>query len=396
MTSSERLQASYGPRHLAIGRVVRLISEVRLAVLVLAAVSASAGGSLSIGGALVVVVAVPFSLVPARSWEKRGELFSRSGILLSCDLVMTVLTVVVVGGDLMTVYAAATVALLGVLAGTRLALVMALPIALLLLGKVTDGGVDSWMVLVTGAIGVLAMAWAGNALGEALRAQDAAARELLAARSANAAAGERIRIARDLHDTVAGDLAGARLLSRALAGAVAQDPASERTLQLARSLVETCATAHTHIREALGELRQAERGPTAELVEVCDDWSARTGVEVRTRIAADVEQVCPTLMRDVRLILTELLENVRKHAAACSVTVEVTLADGDLLLVVEDDGLGMDLSSPAADGHYGLRGIDERVTERHGRAERSPSADGGLRTEIALPIERSRTAVEAS
>lgn len=395
MASSEPL-ASHEPRHLAIARVVRLISEVRLAVLVLAAVSAWAGGSLSSGAALVVVVAVPFSLVPARSWEKRGEIFSRSGILLSCDLVMTALAVVVVGGDLMTVYAAATVALLGVLAGTRLALVMALPIALLLLGKVTDGGVDSWMVLVTGAIGVLAMAWAGNALGEALRAQDAAARELLAARSANAAAGERIRIARDLHDTVAGDLAGARLLSRALAGAVAQDPASERTLQLARSLVETCATAHTHIREALGELRQAERGPTAELVEVCDDWSARTGVEVRTRIAADVEQVCPTLMRDVRLILTELLENVRKHAAASRVTVEVTLADGDLLLVVEDDGLGMDLSSPAADGHYGLRGIDERVTERHGRVERPPSADGGLRTEIALPIERSRTVVEAS
>lgn len=369
--------------HLAIARVVRLLSEVRLAVLALATVSAWAEGQLTAGALLVAVLAVPFSLVPARSWESRGDLFSRSGILLACDLVMSVLAVAFLPGQLMTVYAAASVALLAVVVGTRLALVMALPLALLLVGDLSGAGPARWVVLLTGAIGVVAMAWAGSALGTALRSQDRASRELTVARSRRAATVERVRIARDLHDTVAGDLAGARMLSSTLLDVLAREAPDGRAAVLARQLAETCASAHDRTRAALHQLREAERGPSEDLAGLVQRWSERTGIAADVEVQA-VDDVPGPVLHDVRAVLLELLENARKHADARRVVVRLVAEDGEVRLVVTDDGRGMDLEAPVPNGHYGLRGIEERVVVRGGSVQRRTPSGGGLRTEVRL------------
>lgn len=376
--------------HLAIARVVRLLSEVRLAVLLVCLVSGVVNGGVGLLGGGIVVLAMLFSVMPARSWEQRGELFSRSGILLACDLVVTVVLLVLLPGELMMVYAAATVALIAAIVGTRLALFMATPIAMVLLGAHGSTARDtSWLVVATGALGVIAMAWAGNALGAALRAQDAAARRAATGEMRRAATLERVRIARDLHDTVAGDLAGATILGRTLVDRLVRQGADERTVTLARRLAESCATAHTHTRVALGELRRAEQSPVEELTTSVTDWSERTGVRGAVRVAPDVEHVPAPVVSDLRAVLLELLENVRRHAGARSVDVSVDLdaEDRTVRLVVVDDGRGMpDVAHvPDADGgHYGLRGIDERVQQRAGTVHRSTPPGGGLRTEVVL------------
>ncbi|MBD7918394.1 hypothetical protein H9657_08905 [Cellulomonas sp. Sa3CUA2] len=389
MTSSDRSAADVAERsdHLAIGRVVRLLSEVRLAVLVVCIVSGVVKGGVGLLGAGIAVLAMLFSVMPARSWEQRGELFSRSGILLACDLVVTVVLLVLLPGELMMVYAAATVALFAVIVGTRLALFMALPVAMVLLGAQGTADGLSWLVVVTGAVGVLAMAWAGNALGSALRAQEAAARRAASGEMRRAATLERVRIARELHDTVAGDLAGATMLGRTLVDRLVRDGADPRTVTLARRLAESCATAHTHTRVALGELRRAEMSPVEELTATVGDWSERTGVRTSVRVAPAVEDIPPPVASDLRAIVLELLENVRRHAAARRVDVAVTL-DGDTVrLVVVDDGRGIpdpEHVPVGESGHYGLRGIDERAQERGGSVRRSTPPGGGLRTEVVL------------
>ena len=94
-----------GSAHQAVAGVVRLLAEVRLAVLLLALVAAAWGQVATVGWVLVVA---PFSYVPARSWPKHGQVISRSGILLACDLIATTLVVVLVPGVLGWVYALAT------------------------------------------------------------------------------------------------------------------------------------------------------------------------------------------------------------------------------------------------------------------------------------------------
>ncbi|GIG39074.1 sensor histidine kinase [Cellulomonas phragmiteti] len=379
------------PAHLAISRVTRLLSEVRLATLAVALVSAVVGGTADLADLWVVLLAVPFSVVPALTWDTRGAALSRSGILLACDLVTTVLVLLALSSEIMTVYAAATVALLGVVVGARLALVMAVAIAMTL---AYSAGVEAsgatWLVALTGAVGVTAMAWAGAALGRSLRTQDEVAQQAAFAQARRAATLERVRIARDLHDTAAGDLAGATMLSGTLVERLEREGVSERTLTIARQLDSACRAAHLDTRTALGELRRAGGQPLDELLDVCRRWGRDTGVAVDLDLDPAYAEVEPELAGDVRAMVLELLENVRRHAAARHVDVVVTLGGGTLVLTVDDDGCGMaDDAVPealASDGHFGLLGLEERAGSRGGRVERAPAPRGGLRTRVTLPL----------
>ncbi|HEX7604779.1 MAG TPA: histidine kinase dimerization/phosphoacceptor domain-containing protein, partial [Polyangiaceae bacterium] len=278
---------------------------MRLLVLIFGVVSSMSDSSMTVTAAVIALLVAPFSYFPARSWSARGDLFSRSGILLAADLAATVIVVVVMGGaELRIVYGAATVTALGVMVGGRRALVMAVPIALTLLAASGPIGVR-WAVLLVGAVGIVAMAWTGNTLGVALRAQASAVRELGEIRSRRAVVHERVRIARDLHDTVAGDLAGVVLLSQALQRRVDDDGGSEVVRRLAQQLNAACRTAHLDTRIALGELRRAETDPVESLSHLCRKWSARTGVTAHAQIDRTLDDVCPALTDDLRAMLLE-------------------------------------------------------------------------------------------
>lgn len=380
------------PAHLAIGGVVRLLCEVRLAILAIGLVSSIAQGGITLLGVLLVLVAAPFSYFPAHSWERRGDLLSRSGILLACDLITTVIVLMVIDGELMVVYAAATVGLLGVIVGMRLALVMAIPIALTLVAanRSTPGDEMSWAVLGAGTAGVVGMAWAGNALGVALRAQAAVGNELAATQARRAATVERVRIARDLHDTVAGDLAGAVMLSESLARRLERDDASESSRRTAEQLVETVRTALADTRAALGELRRAETSVHEDLVEICERWAARTAIACSAHVDPRVSEIDPELAVDVRAVALELLENVRRHSGARNASVRIEKRETDVLVEVGDDGCGMDEPEQGADpdGHFGVIGIAERARERGGEVVRSTPPGGGLVTTVTFPLQQ--------
>ena len=76
--------------------------------------------------------------------------------------------------------------------------------------------------------------------------------------------------------------------------------------------------------------------------------------------------------------LREILHNIAKHAQAETVTVRLTGDPERIELVVTDDGVGFDMARAAsreADGHFGLRGLQERAEQVGGRW-RSRSAKG--------------------
>lgn len=111
----------------AIGSTVRLLCQVRLVVLAFALVLALLDGAGWLGVSLVMLAA-PFSFVPALNWDARGRAYARNGILLAGDVVVAVVTLLpIAGSPLMAIYAAATAALWGLLAGPLLGLVMAVP-----------------------------------------------------------------------------------------------------------------------------------------------------------------------------------------------------------------------------------------------------------------------------
>lgn len=175
-------------------------------------------------------------------------------------------------------------------------------------------------------------------------------------------ADERRRIARDLHDGIAQDLAFLAQQSDALAARPGGPPvAADMAVAARRALAGT--------RTAIGVLRAGTDEPLAEaLARAADDAGARWGASVHADVDAGIEVSQPT--REALLgIVAEATHNAARHGRPQAVHVELR-ADPVLRLCVRDDGIGFD---PAArdhrPGHHGITGMRERAAAVGGELE---------------------------
>ena len=201
-----------------------------------------------------------------------------------------------------------------------------------------------------------------------------AERQLRAAEAARAAALERERIARDLHDAVTQNLYSANLLLDVLPAVLERD---------ADKAAQDVLTLRRLVRASLGELRALlyELRPEtltsaalAVLLERLGDALAGSGaVEVAT--AADDDLILP---EDVHVtfyrVAQEALANAGRHAGASHVSAAVGRHDDAVRLVVRDDGAGFDQTLVAAG--MGLRSMRERAEDIGARltVESTPGA----------------------
>lgn len=382
--------------------MVRVLCMVRLAVLGFGALYGVIEGA-PLAALFAAVLAVPFSLIPALTWDTRGGMYSRSGVLLAADMAVTVaMMALYFDTTLMTAYSAASVALWGLVTALGPALVMALPVAIMQLVPV---GLAEWDGLWWGAaavLGIVAMAWGGGALGESLRAQDVAAAELAEEQVARAGATERMRLARDIHDSVTGDLAGLLLLTRELRDRLERADVAQEDRELVRTVADALAETHKRTRVTLVELRESAAEPAEAARGVVERWSLRTDIAVDLQIGTGIARLQPERWTQLQAILLELLENVRKHAEASSVRVELSgCGRGNVGLVVADDGRGMPdellrgdgieaAEAMAGRGHFGLSNVLSRVAECGGQASWERPADGGTVARVTLGGAESR------
>jgi signal transduction histidine kinase len=174
-----------------------------------------------------------------------------------------------------------------------------------------------------------------------------------------AAAEERVRIARELHDVVAHNVSLMVVQAQALA-AVSDDERQRGGLDLLAGLGRG-AMAEMH--RMLGVLRLdgdgAELVPQPGLAEL-DTLIARTteaGVRARLRIEGEPRELPPAVDLSAYRIVQEALTNVIRHAAAGHVDVTLGYRPRELSVSVVDDGAG---DAGGVDGH-GLIGMRERV-----------------------------------
>jgi signal transduction histidine kinase len=211
----------------------------------------------------------------------------------------------------------------------------------------------------------------------ALAMANAQAREDLAASRARIVAAqddERRRLERNLHDG-----AQQRLVALALMLRVAE----AKTDGEAKTLLQGAAA---ELADALAELRELARGihpsilTDRGLVPALEMLAGRAGLPV----ALDVD-VAERLPRPVEAaayyIVAEALTNASKHAAAREARVELTRADGVVLVSVADDGIG------GADvrGGSGVRGLADRVDALGGTLAFESPPGGGTRVSARIP-----------
>ena len=212
-----------------------------------------------------------------------------------------------------------------------------------------------------------------------------------------ARAGERTRIAREMHDVLAHRMS----LVAVHAGALAYrtDLSAAETRETAAIIQANTQRALADLREILGLLRDTERGidvthhrpqPTlADLDSLLDDERA-AGAHVTLRSdLEDLDALPESIGRSAFRIVQEALTNARKHAPHAMVTVELTGHPGNGLdLSVRNPvRVGGELNGKDGTG-FGLVGLAERAAASHGRFEHGLTPNGDFVLRAWLPWDR--------
>lgn len=182
--------------------------------------------------------------------------------------------------------------------------------------------------------------------------------------------GERRRIAGDIHDNLGATLLSA-LHSR---DGERKDRYIRETLADLRSIVTEPTGAEAGLAETLA-LSRKEMGERLQARGVALEWSLGE---------AAAEGVDSKVAQSLRAMLREITNNIVKHAQAARVRVAVGREAGELVLTVEDDGVGFDPAAvtPGA----GLGGLAERAARHGGAVAWARGAGGrGMRVSVRMP-----------
>jgi signal transduction histidine kinase len=198
---------------------------------------------------------------------------------------------------------------------------------------------------------------------------------------------ERLRIARELHDSLTHSISVIQIQA-----GVAAHLARKRGEDVPPALLaiqEAGADAVRELRATLGVLRSEENGDGSGLGQL-DHLVARAraaGLPVTVTVTGAQRPLPPDVDQAAYRIVQEALTNVSRHAGDASASVHLHYTPQTFSIQVDDDGEGADTSTgtrPSGPG-LGLVGMRERVSALGGQLYAGPQDDGGFRVRAELP-----------
>jgi signal transduction histidine kinase len=201
---------------------------------------------------------------------------------------------------------------------------------------------------------------------------------------------ERVRIARELHDTLLQGFIGASLL---LHQAVEQTPADSPSKP---SLTRALRLVHQAIDEGrvvLQGLRSASASTTSMSLEdalskLGDECGPESAMQFRLLVSGHSRAMKPTVQEQIYLIAREALVNALRHSEATSIEAEVEYLPGRIRVAVRDNGRGIDpevIRSGRRSGHWGMASMRERAENMGARFKVRSRAAAGTEVELSVP-----------
>jgi signal transduction histidine kinase len=397
LTSARRLQgATADDTAAAVGGLCRLVLDLRLLAIAFTVLGTAGSGQGSGWVTLALLLVMVTSYLPLRRWQRLGPELLRHPLYLGVDAALAVAILAVAGSSSPFFYfTVGTAILAGILYGrmgtvlfSAVLMVGYLAVVAFETSSATAPALSFQTVLGLPLLYPI-LAAAGATLRGLLdqQARDAAA--LRAATEAAAAAEERARLAREMHDSLAKSLYGIALGASALVAWIQRDPGAGA--ERARELADAAATASDEARHLLADLRADRLDETfPEAVrELAGRWSARTGIDARVELDDDVD-LDPGVRYELACVLREALTNVELHAGAGHVDVRLATVADQAELVVSDDGKGFalpdDLDQLAGEGHYGVVGMSERASRVDGRLTVLARPGHGTTVRVTAPL----------
>jgi signal transduction histidine kinase len=203
-----------------------------------------------------------------------------------------------------------------------------------------------------------------------------------------AALRERERMARDLHDGLGHSLVTLSMQLEAIQRLYAVDP--QRASVQVDAMKQLTRDSMTELRNALDDLRAPGlkgRHLSEALPAYCADFSRASGLAVTFEVDPAADTLRPLAAETLWRVALEALNNVQRHAQATTVRLHLAVSTDRANLEINDDGIGLPPNAERLPGHYGMRGMRERVEALGGSLTLSSNGSGrGTSIRAGIPL----------
>jgi signal transduction histidine kinase len=203
---------------------------------------------------------------------------------------------------------------------------------------------------------------------------------------------ERNRLAREIHDSIAHYLTVINLQLE-VAEKVAADQPEQASEQVRRAhrLTQECLR---EVRQSVAALRSAsieELSLPRALDKLVREFTENTGLRVDLQLnVPEGVQYSPEASLALYRVAQEGLTNVQRHAHARVATLNHSVSDGEALLSVQDDGIGVTNGWQSNHGGFGLIGLRERIELLGGHLSCGAVHGSGFRLAVSVPLRENR------
>jgi signal transduction histidine kinase len=195
---------------------------------------------------------------------------------------------------------------------------------------------------------------------------------------------ERVRIARELHDSLEQDLLGISMQLNATDKLLTQPARARESLLLAAAMVRR-SQAETH--RAVWDLRTNADGLVSTLRQAVAALDPVTATHVAFDVRGTPRDLPAAAQNHVLRVALEAVTNALKHANPTRIDVQLDFESDKLILTVRDDGRGFDDQRlpPPSSGHFGLFGMRERAEKLHGQLTIQSRPGKGTQIQLTVP-----------
>ncbi|TYQ12962.1 UNVERIFIED_CONTAM: two-component system sensor histidine kinase DegS [Acetivibrio alkalicellulosi] len=222
--------------------------------------------------------------------------------------------------------------------------------------------------------------------------EDIQQRQMLGIKVIKAQEEERQRVARDIHDGPAQSMSNIVLKAEICERLVESEPDKVKSeLKLLKSVVRETLQDIRRIIYNLRPMSLDDLGLIPTLQRYITTYQEESGTKVSFKTRGFFEDIKPMISLTVFRLVQEAINNIKKHAQANNVTINLETNNKELKLIIFDDGRGFDTSiltinSDNTDSGFGLFSMRERVELLDGKFEIQSNLGNGTRLNVFVPL----------
>ncbi|MCU0474281.1 MAG: PAS domain S-box protein [Bacteroidales bacterium] len=196
---------------------------------------------------------------------------------------------------------------------------------------------------------------------------------------------EREVISREIHDQLGQSLTALKIDMTWLRQRITSESEDGKKADEMIELVSTISLDLNRISSELRPLMLDDLGLAAALECYCEEFANRTGLKVQMEIE-DVQTENLDKNLSIYRVAQESLTNIIRHADAKKVQIKLYKTKQNIILLIQDDGIGISPDKLRSFKSLGLLGMSERVNQSGGHIEIKASGKGGTKVRVYIPI----------